>query len=416
MPTGDLLDVDEGGALSASLTADDLRELLAKANEPKSGDALAGIAAGSMRERVAAKIVRGSIQANLTIQREGTASAVRVDRAALAELVAVARELGQAEPAIDRLLSIRGIVEIVEGDSSPPPGLNEALLATLDLAVADLAAVRHAEGVAIAKVLSARIDRIEELPIYALGTVDVALWDLTAKIAGLPLYTVIGGARDRIPAYASTVTFKDTAEFLDVVDQCLEYGFPAIKLHAWGDPKKDAKLCQDLRTHVGPDIELMYDGPAGFDLVEAIYVGRALAEAGYFWYEEPMREFNIDAYRRLALAVPIPLLSGETSDGAHYNMADFIVQDAAHMVRTETLYKGGITGGLRIAHLAESFNMRAEVHGGGLPNLHLACAIPNTTWYESLIYSNPIEVEPGIGRDGCISPPQVPGIGWGMVG
>ncbi len=260
------------------------------------------------------------------------------------------------------------------------------------------------------------IDRIEELPIYALGTVDIALWDLTAKIAGLPLYTVIGGARDRIPAYASTVTFKDTAEFLDVADQCLEYGFPAIKLHAWGDPKKDAKLCQDLRAHVGPDIELMYDGSAGFDLVEAIYVGRALAEAGYFWYEEPMREFNIDAYRRLALAVPIPLLSGETSDGAHYNMADFIVQDAAHMVRTETLYKGGITGGLRIAHLAESFNMRAEVHGGGLPNLHLACAIPNTTWYESLIYANPIEVEPGIGRDGCISPPQVPGIGWGMVG
>lgn len=116
-----------------------------------------------LRERIAAKIVRGSIQANLTIQREGTASAVRVDRAALAELVAVARELGQAEPAIDRLLAIRGIVEIVEGDPEPPPGLNEALLATLDIAVADLAAVRHSEGLAIVKVLSARVDRIEVL-------------------------------------------------------------------------------------------------------------------------------------------------------------------------------------------------------------------------------------------------------------
>lgn len=116
-----------------------------------------------LRERVAARIVRGSIQANLTVQREGTASSVRIDRAALAELVAVARELGQAEPAIDRLLAIRGIVEIVAGDPEPPVGINEALLATLDIAVADLAAVRHSEGVAITKVLSARIDRVEVL-------------------------------------------------------------------------------------------------------------------------------------------------------------------------------------------------------------------------------------------------------------
>jgi L-alanine-DL-glutamate epimerase-like enolase superfamily enzyme len=260
------------------------------------------------------------------------------------------------------------------------------------------------------------IDRIEELPLYALGTVDIALWDLNAKYANMPLYKMIGGARDSIPAYASTVTFRDTAEFLDVADQCLEFGFKAIKLHAWGDPKRDAKLGQDLRNHVGPDIELMYDGSAGFDLLDAIYVGRALHEAGFLWYEEPMREFNINAYRLLAEAVDIPLLSSETADGAHYNVADFIRFGAAHMVRTSTHYNGGFTGGLRVAHLAESFNMRAEVHGGGPANLHLACAIPNTTYYESLVYSNPIDVEPGIGRDGMISPPQVPGIGWDAMG
>src|SRR5262249_17269584 len=84
------------------------------------------------------------------------------------------------------------------------------------------------------------IARIEELPIYALGLADIALWDITAKVAGLPLYKVIGGYRDRIPCYASTVTFETTEEFLDVADQCLDYGFPAIKLHAWGDYRKDA--------------------------------------------------------------------------------------------------------------------------------------------------------------------------------
>jgi L-alanine-DL-glutamate epimerase-like enolase superfamily enzyme len=256
------------------------------------------------------------------------------------------------------------------------------------------------------------IDRIEELPIYALGVLDIALWDLTAKIAGLPLYKVIGGYRNKIPAYASTVTFETTEEFLDVADQCLAAGFRAIKLHAWGDYRKDAKLCQDLRKHVGPDLDLMYDGSAGFDLVEALWLGRALQEADYLWYEEPMREFSIESYKRLADALLIPLLSGETSDGAHYNIADFIARGAADMVRTSTHFKGGITGGLRVAHLAEAFNMRAEVHGGGLANLHLACAIPNTTYYESLIYSNPVEREPLIGADGFAVLPDGPGIGW----
>jgi L-alanine-DL-glutamate epimerase-like enolase superfamily enzyme len=255
-------------------------------------------------------------------------------------------------------------------------------------------------------------DRIEETPIYFLGLADIALWDLTAKLAGIPLYKLIGGYRDRIPAYASTVTFETTEEFLHVADQCLDYGFRAIKLHAWGDYRKDTKLCQDLRKHVGDDIDLMYDGSAGFDLLESLYVAHALEEANYLWLEEPMREFSIGAYRRLAQAVRIPILSGETSDGAHYNIADFIANDAADLVRVSTHYKGGVTGALRIAHLAESFNMRAEVHGGGLANLAIACAIPNNTFYESLVYSLDLEVEDGIGRDGCISPPDLPGIGW----
>lgn len=258
------------------------------------------------------------------------------------------------------------------------------------------------------------LDRLEETPIYGLGLIDIALWDLNAKVANMPLWKMLGGYRDRIPVYASTVTYSTIEEFLEIADQCIDYGFRAIKLHAWGDPKQDAKLGQALRNHVGPDIELMYDGSAGFDLVDAIYVGRALGEAGFFWYEEPMREFNIDAYRRLRDKVDIPLLSGETSDGAHFNIADFIAFDAAEMVRTSTHYKGGVTGAMRIAHLAQAFNMRAEVHGGGMANLAIACAIPNTTWYESLVKTNPIMVEPGIGRDGCISPPDVPGIGWGF--
>ena len=256
------------------------------------------------------------------------------------------------------------------------------------------------------------IDRIEELPIYILGLVDVALWDITGKVAGLPLYQLLGGYRNAIPAYASTVTFGSIEEYLDVADQCFALGYPAIKLHAWGNARKDAALCLALRQHVGDDIPLMYDGSAGFDLPDAIYLGHALAEARYLWYEEPMREFSITAYKQLAAAVRVPLLVAETSDGAHMNTADFIASGCATFVRTSAGFKGGVTGAMRISHLADAFRLRAEVHGGGLVHQHLCMAIPNTTYYESLVLTNPIVREPGVDEHGMVHAPTAPGIGF----
>lgn len=256
------------------------------------------------------------------------------------------------------------------------------------------------------------LDRLEEFPIYMMGVVDAALWDITAKAANLPLYQLLGGYRDSIEAYASTVTYATTEEFLDVADQCLARGFKAIKLHAWGDARKDAALCQALRKHVGPDIALMYDGSAGFDPYEALHLGRALEEADYLWYEEPMREFSINAYRRLCTQLDIPVLAAETSDGCHYNVADFIMQGAADMVRTSWFYKGGITGALRVAHLADSFQLSAEVHGMGVENTHLCLAIKNNHYYETLVMGNPVQFEPCIGPDAHVRAPAAPGLGY----
>lgn len=256
------------------------------------------------------------------------------------------------------------------------------------------------------------LDRIEEFPLYIQGVIDDALWDLAGKIAGLPVHELIGSFRSAIPAYASTVTFDSIAEYLDVADQCLELGYPAIKLHAWGDVRQDAKLCAALREHVGDDVPLMYDGSAGFDLADAIYLGKVLSEAGYAWYEEPMREFSVSAYRMLAERVDVPLLVAETSDGAHMNTADFIASGCATAVRTGTTFKGGLTGALRIAHLADSYLMRAEVHGGGLPNTNLCMAIPNTTYYESLVASNPVVRAPEVDAAGLVHAPTGPGMGY----
>jgi L-alanine-DL-glutamate epimerase-like enolase superfamily enzyme len=139
-----------------------------------------------------------------------------------------------------------------------------------------------------------------------------------------PLWRLLGGFRTELPAYVSTVTFATAAEYLDVAEQCIKLGYDAVKLHGWGDPRADAGLCQAVRDLVGDAVPLMYDGSAGFDLPDAVYLGHALADVGYFWYEEPMREFSVPAYRALSAVARVPLLVAETSDGAHMSYESLI--------------------------------------------------------------------------------------------
>jgi L-alanine-DL-glutamate epimerase-like enolase superfamily enzyme len=155
----------------------------------------------------------------------------------------------------------------------------------------------------------------------------------------------------------------------------------------------------------------MYDGSAGFDLLDATYLGKALAEADYLCNEEPMREFSITAYKWLRERVDVPLLVAETSEGAHMNSADFIASGCAAAVRIGTHLRAGITGALRTAHLADSFLLRAEVHGGGLANTHLCMAVPNNTYYECLVDSNPVRRSPEVDENGLVHAPSGPGIG-----
>jgi L-alanine-DL-glutamate epimerase-like enolase superfamily enzyme len=255
------------------------------------------------------------------------------------------------------------------------------------------------------------IDRTEELPLWLFGLVDTALWDLAGRYYGAPTWELLGGFRREIPAYASTTTFASVAEFLDVATQCIELGYPAIKLHAWGDPKRDAELCTAVREHVGDDFPLMYDGSAGFDLPDAVYVGDALAAAGYLWYEEPIREFSITSYKWLAERVRVPLNIAETSDGIHMNTGDFIASGCASYVRTSTELRGGFTGAMRIAHLADAYRLRAEPHGPTMYARHLCMAISNCTYYESLVTSNPVKREVGVSASGMVAAPLGPGVG-----
>ncbi|MAE62133.1 MAG: racemase [Planctomycetaceae bacterium] len=268
------------------------------------------------------------------------------------------------------------------------------------------------------------LDRLEEFPMYQLGLIDTALWDLKSKVAAMPLYQLLGGNDPRVPVYASTVTWNTMDEYERYIKMCADLGFTAFKLHAWGRAEDDAKLSRNLRKWVGDDADLMFDGSAGWDLTTALWFGRVLEEVNFLWYEEPMREFDLPSYAQLACALDIPVLAAETSDGCHWNAATWIQYRALDMLRTSAHYKGGITGALKVAHLAESFGMRAQVHGGGHDNLHLCAAIPNNDYYEELVIDEPqikslaTQSELPI-VDGFITAPDTPGIGpepdWSQI-
>ena len=253
------------------------------------------------------------------------------------------------------------------------------------------------------------LDRMEELPLYALGMLDVALWDITGKVAGLPLHKIVGGYRETVPAYASLHRFEDEAEFIAVVDQCLAMGFKAIKLHGWGDLRKDADLCARIRAHVPEPVHLMFDAMGAFTPHEAMWLGRALEDSQFYWYEEPVREFAIGAYRQLTRDLDIPIVL-EATDGCHYRAAELLSSDAADIIQSGVEYHG-VTGALRIASVADAFGRTVEFHTGGLPHAHLCCAVRNTTFYESVVLSNPVQKEPGVDSEGNVRAPEGPGIG-----
>ena len=232
------------------------------------------------------------------------------------------------------------------------------------------------------------LDRIEEIPMYHLGLVDEMLWDIKSKVAKMPIYKMIGGNSNIVKSYASTVTWETMNEYEKHIKECMDVGFTAFKLHAWGDVKEDALLSKNLRKWTGPNADLMFDGSAGWDYVDALRFGKIIQDEGYLWYEEPMREFELGSYSKLCEKLDIPILAAETSDGCHWNMATWIQARALDMTRANCSFKGGITGSLKISHLAESHGMRTQVHGMGFANAQLCAAITNNDYYEQLVMSS----------------------------
>jgi L-alanine-DL-glutamate epimerase-like enolase superfamily enzyme len=258
------------------------------------------------------------------------------------------------------------------------------------------------------------------LSIFALSCIDVALWDIAGKALGSPVYKLIGAYREKIPAYASSGVHSSIEAYVEEALRCREVGYRAYKLHPPGIPEKDVDACRAVRKAVGPETALMLDPTGAYDHRQALWVGRRLEELGYFWYEEPIGDYDIGGYAELCRALDIPVLAAETLPGSLYSLAEFIGRGATDIARGDVYWKGGITGVLKMAHLAEGFGMKMELHHGASPimdwaNLHAAAAFKNGDYLEILIPKEPLDYGlgeyVGIDAEGFVHLPRRPGLG-----
>ncbi|WP_324274214.1 enolase C-terminal domain-like protein [Blastococcus brunescens] len=225
-----------------------------------------------------------------------------------------------------------------------------------------------------------------------IGCIDIALWDLAGRAYGVGVSQLLGGYRTTLPAYVSTLHGAETGslsapeDYADFAVQCADLGYTAFKIHGWNgeDIPREVANVLGVRAAVGERMALMLDPSCGYStFADALRVGRACDEAGFFWYEDPYREggISVHAHRRLGELLTTPLLLGEHVRGfaAH---VDQIAGRGTDFVRADADLDGGITGVMKIAHAAEGFGLDVELHGPG--PAHRACmsAIRNTNFYE----------------------------------
>ena len=269
----------------------------------------------------------------------------------------------------------------------------------------------------------------------AIGYVDQAVWDLLGRRAGLPVWKLLGGARDRIPAYGSTMCGDEIPgglscpeDYATFAEQLVKRGYRAIKLHTWMPPvpfapdvRMDIRACAAVREAVGPDIALMLDANHWYRRTEALELGQALEKLDFSWYEEPMEEASVSSYRWLTDQLAIPVIGPETAAGKYFTRAEWITSGACDILRAGVDDCGGISAALKTVHLAESFNLDCEIHGNGSGNLALLGATTCGRWYERGLLHPQVDfdavpphrnsiVDP-MDADGVVVLPTTPGLG-----
>ena len=257
----------------------------------------------------------------------------------------------------------------------------------------------------------------------AMSGIDMALWDIRGKSAGMPLYRLLGGSRKGIPAYAGGVSlgYQKPDELLHELQKSLDAGYKAVKLRVGDTPKRDLERIRAVRKARGEDLVILTDANIGYSLSDARKVLPEMDELGVGWLEEPFPAHDYRSYQLAKGFGRTPLAAGEN----HYTRFEFnrVIEDGAITILQPDLSKtGGITEALRIAALASAYKLPIHPHSSmtGLnhaASIHFLAAIDNGGYFEGDVskankfrddlVSRPYEVD----EDGNVWPLEKPGLG-----
>jgi L-alanine-DL-glutamate epimerase-like enolase superfamily enzyme len=259
-----------------------------------------------------------------------------------------------------------------------------------------------------------------EISIRAIGAIDVALWDIAGKQAGLPVHQLLGSVRSEVATYGSTGGLAGPAEYAEEAANYAKTGWQAYKIHPSRNPDIDIDIVRAVRDAIGNQMRLMLDPVSGYSYEDAVRVGLVLDELDFEWFEDPIGDADLHGYRGLREKIKTPVMATEYAPGGFHGMQSWITERATDMLRGDVTVKGGITPLMKIAHLAEAFGMRCEIHHGGnalanIANLHVTMAISNCKYYEVIVndpsYVFGLTSIPAVDEQGMIHAPQMPGIG-----
>jgi L-alanine-DL-glutamate epimerase-like enolase superfamily enzyme len=271
-----------------------------------------------------------------------------------------------------------------------------------------------------------------------IGPVDIALWDFAGKYHDAPIHELLGTYQTRFPAYASTYHGDENGgldspkAFAAFAEECRDMGYLAFKIHGWGgsegsrDLEREIAAVHAVGEAVGDEMDLMHDPACELETFgDALKLGRALDEEGFFWYEDPYRDGGISqhAHRKLRQQLDTPILQTEHVRGLE-PYTDFIDAESTDFVRADPEYDGGITGAMKRARVAEGHGLDVEFHAPGPAQRHCIAATRNTNYYElALVHPDAPNTQPPvyegeysdmldtIDDEGHVEVPEGPGLG-----
>jgi L-alanine-DL-glutamate epimerase-like enolase superfamily enzyme len=251
------------------------------------------------------------------------------------------------------------------------------------------------------------------------SNLDVALWDIKGKVAGLPIAVLLGKYRDRVPLYSTCPpqTITSVEELEQEIRRKKGEGYAGIKLQLSGGSRLDIPRLRRAREVAGSDFPLMVDSSAVLSFEDALKIGYELDELHYEWFEEPFPDDYIVLLKKLAASIRTPVLAAETVSLTE--LPQYMVDGAIDMVRGDVHHKGGITGLCKALGMCELMGFELEIHTASSPlldvaNLHVGCATRLSRFLESHhpmfrfgLKGDPLRVQ----ADGCQHLPPGPGLG-----